>query len=445
MPEFQLPIIITISPQITATVIALLTFVGLAIGEVPGLRLNRATIALVGAGAIAIFGVVTLKQAESTIDLSTLVLLLSMMIINAVLELSGFFTFVGNLIIERANVPVVLLALVVLTSGLLSMLFLNDPVCLMLTPLVCGVVLRLRRDPLPYLIALATAANVGSTATITGNPQNILIGTSSGISYLDFLARLGPIAAVGLGIVFAVTWLLYPREFRTQGIPPVLRERVEVGQVTNDTSAAQAPSKSPPPSGDGDRDLDTIYLPTLRKSLLVIGAMLIAFLAGINITVAAFIAACAILVSRRVESGRILGLVDWPLLVMFSGLFVVTGALEITGVSAWLFAQVRGVALAGTAPLAVVTTVLSNLISNVPAVLLFRPLVPQFPDPTKTWLTLAAASTLAGNLTLIGSVANLIVAEQAKKFNINVSFGAYLKAGVIITVLTLAVAIVMLG
>jgi Na+/H+ antiporter NhaD/arsenite permease-like protein len=437
----QLPI--TIDPQVGAAVIALLTFIALALGEIPGLKLNRATLAMVGAGATLIFGVLTLKQAESTIDLNTIILLLSMMIISAVLELAGFFTKVGNLVIERANTPAVLLVLVVVTAGVLSMLFLNDPVCLMLTPMVCGVAIRLQRNPMPYLIALACASNVGSVATITGNPQNILIGASSGIGYLYWLSRLGPIAAIGLVIVIAVIYVIYPKEFRGK--------------------AGAVPSVSTPPhlltsSGGGEMvsrggenplmDLETagtrIYTATLRKSLIVIALMLVAFLAGVNVTVAAYIAACVILISRRVESGRILGLVDWPLLVMFGGLFIVTGALEITGVSGWLFMQVQPIALSGTAALSLVTVVLSNLISNVPAVLLFRPLVPQFEDPTQTWLTLAAASTLAGNLTLIGSVANLIVAEQAKKFGIVLTFGEYLKAGVVITALTIIVAIALL-
>jgi Na+/H+ antiporter NhaD/arsenite permease-like protein len=428
----QIPI--SLDPQIGAAIIALLTFIALALGEIPGLKLNRATIAMVGAGATLIFGVLSLKQAESTIDLNTIILLLSMMIISAVLELAGFFTKIGNLVIERANTPAVLLVLVVVTAGVLSMLFLNDPVCLMLTPLVCGVVIRLRRNPLPYLIALACAANVGSVATITGNPQNILIGASSGIGYLYWLARLGPIAAIGLVIVIAVIWLLYPSEFRQKPSPAEGEGKMR----------AEAPAMS----SHAPLDLETagvqVYTATLRKSLIVIALMLVAFLAGVNVTVAAFIAACAILISRRVESGRILGLVDWPLLVMFGGLFIVTGALEITGVSAKLFALVQPLAFAGTAALSLVMVVLSNLISNVPAVLLFRPLIPQFEDPTQAWLTLAAASTLAGNLTLIGSVANLIVAEQAKKFGINLTFGEYLKAGVVITALTLLVAIALL-
>ncbi len=423
-----------IAPSTGAAVIALLTFVALALGEVPGLRLNRATIAMIGAGAVLVFGVLTLAEAERTIDLGTLILLLSMMIINAVLELSGFFTWVGEVVIERANAPVVLLLLVVVTSGVLSMLFLNDPVCVMLTPLVCGVVLRLRRDPLPYLIALACSANVGSVATITGNPQNILIGASSGIGYLHWLSRLGPVAAVGMLIVFVVIWLLYPREFRGG------RDAGSAPAAANMTAPHHAGAPVTREQAEA-----TIYASTLRRSLIIIALMLIAFLAGVNVTVAAFIAACAILISRRFESARILALVDWPLLVMFGGLFIVTGALEVTGVSEWLFELAKPLAFAGTAPLALVTLVLSNLISNVPAVLLFRPLVPQFADPLQAWLTLAAASTLAGNLTLIGSVANLIVAEQALKFGIKLTFAAYLKPGLLITFLTLLVAILFLG
>ncbi len=184
--------------------------------------------------------------------------------------------------------------------------------------------------------------------------------------------------------------------------------------------------------------------PVLRKCLLVIAALLVALLVGLQPPLAAFFAACALFVTRRIKSEKILGLVDWSLLVMFCGLFAVTGALEITGVSQDLFNLVSGLARSGVAPLTLVTTLLSNTISNVPAVLLFRPLVARFPNPMQAWLTLAAASTLAGNLTLIGSVANLIVAEQALKVGVRVTFMEYLRAGVIITVLTLMVAVVWL-
>lgn len=418
--------------QIIAGVVAVATFVALAAGDVPLLRLNRATIAVVGAAALLALGVVNLRQAAETIDPATILLLFSMMIINAVLELAGFFNWAGNMVIERAGSPLALLMLVVITGGVLSMMFLNDPVVLMLTPLVCGITLRLRRNPIPYLVALATAANVGSTATITGNPQNILIGTSSGIPYLEFLARLGPIAAVGMAVVVIVVRLVYAAEFRRRFEPlDEITLPSPVGETRTAVSMATAAG--------------LVYAPVLRKSMLVIAGLLVAFIAGVQVPLAAFIAACALLITRRIKSHKILLLVDWQLLVMFGGLFVVTGTLEVTGVSQRLFALVSDLAYAGVAPLTLVTAILSNTISNVPAVLLFRPLIPQFPDPTLAWLTLAAASTLAGNLTLIGSVANLIVAEQALKVGVRLTFTEYLRAGVIITIVTLLIAVAWLS
>lgn len=415
--------------QIAATMIAAATFTALAIGGVPGLRVSRAAIALLGAGAVLALGVVPMRDALKTIDLHTIVLLLSMMVINAVLELSGFFTWVGNLIIDKARTPVALLVVVVLTGGVLSALFINDPVVLMLTPLVCTMTMRLRLNPVPYLVALATAANIGSSATITGNPQNILIGTSSGIPYLVFLVRLAPIALIGMAIVVGVVLVTYSGRFSLAASPAQLLD--------------QRPEHSAPrPRKLSLQEAETlVYVPVLRKALLVVGALLIAFLAGVDVSLAAYLAACALLLTRRIKTQRILNLIDWNLLVLFGGLFVVTGALELTGVSERLFDLVRGIATGGVVPLTVAATVLSNTISNVPAVLLFRPLMGQFADPERAWLTLASASTLAGNLTLIGSVANLIVAEQALKFGVRLSFGEYLRAGVPVTLLSLAVAV----
>lgn len=422
--------------QIAAGIIALLTFVALAVGRVPGLRLNRAAIAMVAAGVVMVTGVLTLEQAEKTIDLSTIFLLLSMMVINAVLELAGFFTWVGQLVIERTRNPLALLIIIVLTGGVLSALFINDPVVLMLTPLVCGVTLRMRRNPLPYLVGLATAANIGSAATITGNPQNILIGISSGIPYLIFLARLGPVSLLGMGIVVLVVRLLYPHEFSGAAS--------RLGQQDDGADDADVVLNPTPHMVQSLATAQaTVYVPILRKSLLVVMGLCVAFVLGVNVALAAYLAACALLISRRLPSEKILALIDWPLLLLFIGMFIVTGAIEVTGLSQVMFAQVAGLAKADNVTLAIITTVLSNLISNVPTVLLFRPLVPQFDNPHQTWLLLAVVSTFAGNLTLVGSVANLIVAEQAKKFDIDLSFREYLKAGVPITLLSLGLAVLM--
>jgi Na+/H+ antiporter NhaD/arsenite permease-like protein len=397
------------TPSTWATLgLLLLILAGIAVGRYPRLRMNRATIALVGATALVLFGAIPLDTAYAAIDMNTIVLLLAMMVLNANLRLAGFFQLVTGRILRYAGTPRQLLALLIGAAGLLSALFLNDTIVLMFTPLVVSLTLALRRNPLPYLIALATAANIGSVATITGNPQNMLIGTSSGISYLRFAAYLAPVALVGLLFVWLVVVWLYPAEFG--------RERLEL----------------PPP------ERFRLYRPLLRKSLLATGLMLIGFLAGLPVALAALGAAALLLITRRLRPERVFGEIDWALLIFFAGLFVITGSIESSGLSERLFAWLRPLVGGGILPLTLVAVLLSNLISNVPAVMLFRPVVPALSDPVTVWLTLAMATTLAGNLTLLGSVANLIVAESAAARGIRLSFGAYLRAGVPITLLSLA-------
>ena len=395
--------------------LVVLTFIGVAAGSYPGFKMNRATIALVGAVALVALQVMSPAAAMHAIDPNTLLLLFAMMIVSANLRLARFFDWVGQWLADHARAPRILLALIIMAAGLLAALVLNDTVALAFTPLVLDLAERLERDPVPYLMGLAAAANIGSTATITGNPQNILIGQSSGIAYTDFLLRLGPVVLVGLALAWVIIVIVYRAEFGR----PWSAGQAKVGAQVN---AAQ-----------------------LRKCLVLIALMVVAFLAGAPIALAAIIAAAALLVTRRTEPDAVFARVDWPLLVFFTGLFVVTGALDATHLTDGLFAWVAPLAGAGVAPLALVTAVLSNLISNVPAVLLFRSLVPQLADPRRAWLTLAMASTLAGNLTLLGSVANLIVAEIARTHGVKLSFREYLRAGVPITLTTLAVGILWLS
>jgi Na+/H+ antiporter NhaD/arsenite permease-like protein len=282
----------------------------------------------------------------------------------------------------------------------------------MFTPLVVDVTLRAKRNPLPYLMGLATGANVGSTATITGNPQNLLIGQASAIPYLTFAAHLAPIALAGLVVCWLVIVLLYPGEFRQPMTAPEVRPPV-------------------------------IRRGLLAQSLSVTGLLLAAFLLGAPIASASFVAAGLLLITR-IEPEKLLR-VDWELLVFFAGLFIVTGALETTGLSERLFTAIEPIIGGGVAPLSLATAGLSNIVSNVPAVLLFRPIVPTLPDPEQAWLTLAMSSTLAGNLTLIGSVANLIVAETAARRGVHLSFGAYLRAGIPITIITILIGIAWLS
>lgn len=393
----------TLSQSLNLAII-LFTYLGIAFGRIPKIGMNRTTIALTGAALLLALQAINEQQAFAAIDLQTIILLLSMMVINANLRLAGFFDLVGGRVLRLARSPRRLLILVIFASGILSALFLNDPVCLLFTPLVVDLTQRLNRNPIPYLIGLATAANIGSTGTITGNPQNLIIGQASGIPYLTFLLALAPVALVGMGMAWAVIVLTFRAEFR---------------------GTFEAISLPEP----------KIYPPLLWRTLGVVVGLLVAFLIGSPIASSAFIAAGALMVSR-LKPNKLLN-IEWELLAFFIGLFIVTGAIEASGISKYLFELVAPVLRESVASLSLITAGLSNVVSNVPAVLLFRPLIPTFPDPQQAWLTLAMSSTLAGNLTLLGSVANLIVAEVALGKGVKLGFWVYLRAGVPITILTL--------
>ncbi len=380
-----------------------LTYIGLGLGYLPGLRMNRASIALVGASLLMAFGVLDLKEAWQAIDYKTLIFLFGMMVISTNLAYAGFFQLTLDTVTHFTRSPLGLLIVLTFGSGILSAFFLNDTIALILTPLVLGLTQTLNLNPIPYLLALAGATNLGSVATLSGNPQNILIGSFSGISYLDFAKALTPIALVSLLIQIGLLWWLYPDVRSTKSCPSVTPVRYR------------------------------IFKPLLNKSLLITGGLLIAFLIGIPPAQATLIAAGLLFITRRIKPQRVLNKVDWDLLVMFSGLFVVTAGVEKLGILNLFSGLVY-------TPLNIlgITALLSNLVSNVPAVLLLQHLIPH-PD-TKTWLLLAAGSTLAGNLTLLGSVANLIVAEAVTKLGYQLSFWEHLRFGLPLTVVTLILA-----
>lgn len=380
-------------------------YAAIAVGSVPRLAMNRATIALVASVALVLIGAISEQDALRSIDLGTILLLGAMMVVNVHLRLAGFFRFVASRVLRLARTPAVLLALVIGASGVLSALFLNDTICLMITPLVIDIVRRFGRRPLPYLIGIGIAANVGSVATITGNPQNVIIGQASGISYLDFAAALTPVAAVGLIITWAVIIMLFRAEFH----------------------GTLAAAQLPPPRQ---------YTPLLNRVLAIVVLLFVLFLIGVSVVTAACAAAGALLISR-LRPAKLLAL-DWELLAFFAGLFVITGAIESAGLSEVIFGVLRPFVEGGTISLMLTTGVLSNLVSNVPAVLLMRPEIAVLPDARHAWLTLAMASTLAGNLTLLGSAATLIVAEVARGMREQLGFMSFLRVGVPVTLLTMA-------
>ncbi len=399
------------NPYITLLIVGI-TFVGIAIGRYPIIRSNRTTIALMGVALLVVTQQIQFDQLSAYLDFNTLILLFSMMILNANLKFSGFFTLASKTLIRFSKTPRVFLAVEIVLVGFLSALFLNDTICLMFTPLILSLMDRLKRNPIPYLIALATASNVGSVATLTGNPQNMIVGVASGLSYLEFAMALTPIAMLGLGVIWLVLIKTYSFEFK------------QPFELISGMEAETAPSK-----------------PTLIKTSLIILGMLIAMLLGAPVALAAFLAANALLITRRYQPHLVFAEFDWSLLVFFAALFVVSGSLETSGAMNLLFDPKVWVDRIQVWNLSLISGVLSNLVSNVPAVLLLKPIVLVMTDARLGWLTLAASSTLAGNLTLLGSVANLIVAESAARWRVNLSFWEYTKSGMLITLITLVISI----
>ena len=394
-----------------------LTYVALALGKIPGLRIDRAGIALVGAAAMLAGGVLSMHDAARAVDYETIVLLFGMMVVVSYLRLAGFFALATDRIAGRFSGPYSLLAVVIVLSGVLSAFLVNDVVCVALTPLVLHLCERLKRPPIPYLVGLATASNIGSVATITGNPQNIIIGSLSHISYLRFVARLAPVAALGLVLDFVVVALVY-------------REALEEARKAR-------------PDGDG-WSRPRVHRGLLMKSVAVTLVAVGLFFAGQPIALVA-IAAAGVLMLDRVRPEKVYGAVDWPLLIMFAGLFVVVHAFEVNVVQTWGLERWHALLESPVVLVSGLSVLLSNLVSNVPAVLLFKPLMEVMPQKELAWLALAMSSTLAGNLTVLGSVANLIVVENARRAGTELSFVEYLRVGVPVTALTTLVGVAWLA
>ncbi len=373
------------------------------------LPLNRPAAALLGTVLMVACGVMTPEQAYRAVDYDTLVLLLGMSLISAYLYLAGFFEWTADWVLKTAKTPQRLLLYLILTSGILSALLVNDTICFMLTPLVVAVVVRGRLPLLPYLLALAMSANLGSVATLVGNPQNMIIGHLSRIHFLPFSASLVPVAAAGLAIQYAVL---------RAGFRRVLE------QVVLDPGAA-APRAI-------DRHL-------LRLTFVVLALVFAGFLAGLNLSWTALSGAALIMVLARRDTHQVLKLVDWHLLLFFAGLFVVVEGLDSTGLPDQFYARLHGL-FGGTAGsqawnLAWFSVLGSNVFSNVPFVLVAGKWIHGFADPEMMWKVLALATTFAGNLTILGSVANIIVVESARG-HIEVGFWDYARFGIPVTILT---------
>jgi len=407
----------------------LLTYTGLAIGKLPWLRTDRTGVALVGATLVVLtgllgFGDAGFDEAIKAIDFQTIALLLGMMVVVGCLREAGFFERLADWVGAHFQSPLSLLAAVFILSGVLSAILVNDVVCLALTPLVLHMTRRRRRlDPRPHLIGLALASNIGSTATPTGNPQNVIIDNLSHIPYLRFAERLAPIAIISLVVAFFLTAWIYRGALKAAAADDAKGN----GDDASPKDAARVNAKK---------------TPFLVKSLFVTLAAVVLFFLGMPMHLVA-LGAAAILLLDRFTPAKVYKHIDWGLLLMFAGLFVVVHAFEVNVVERFQLAEWPPLREHPVGLLSVVSAVLSNIVSNVPAVLLFKPIVPALPHAVQesAWLALAMSSTLAGNLTVLGSVANLIVVEQARKEGVTITFWDYCRIGVPVTLITLAVGI----
>jgi Na+/H+ antiporter NhaD/arsenite permease-like protein len=396
-----------VAQRAAAVGIFAVSYLALAIGKVPGLSIDRAGIALVGACLMVASGVMSLPDAYQAIDFNTITLLLGMMIVVANLRLSGFFALANAWVARHAHHPLPLLSGIVVVTGLFSAFLVNDAICLVMAPLVVELTIALDRNPVPYLLAVAMASNVGSTATITGNPQNMMIGSFSQIPYAHFAAVLTPVTLVGLLLTIGLLALLHWSELRGGSLHAKL-PRLRVNRVL------------------------------LVRSVLATIAVVGLFFAGQPPAKAAIVVGALLLLTRRVKSARVYAEIDWSLLLMFAGLFIIVAGAEHALLTPQLIDRVAQLHLSTVPVLTGITAVLSNLVSNVPAVLLLKPFVTALPDHDRAWLVIAMASTLAGNFTVLGSVANLIVVEKAARRGVVISFWDYFRVGAPLTVLTLA-------
>jgi Na+/H+ antiporter NhaD/arsenite permease-like protein len=385
-------------------------YAALAAGQIPFFRLDRTGAAFVGAVAMVFLGILSSKEAFLSQDYATLGLLFSMMLIVAFLVRSGILARLQDRLLGMAATPEGLLWGVVLAVGAASALFINDVVCLVATPMVLAVAARRGLDPVPYCLAVAMASNIGSACTPVGNPQNIYIASASGIPYAEFALALAPVSAAGLAILGG--WLQWAYRGRL---------------------AASSPPAAAPLEEEGPGELRPYVL---VRTLLVLAAVFACFWGGLPMAPVAAAGAAVLLLSRRVDRRKLFALVDWDLLVLFVSLFIVTAAARRADIIPTLYAWMAPLRPELAASLGTITLVLSNVVSNVPAVFFLGQVVPQLPDPKTSWLLVALVSTLAGNLTLLGSIANLIVVEKTRG-SARIGFGTYTRVGAPVTLLTL--------
>lgn len=402
----------------TAIIIFIITFLGIIYTRLPKVNIDRPSAAFFGAVAMILFGVLTFDEAVSAIDFNTIALLLGMMIVIAVLELEGFFTFIAEKTISLSKSRNQLLTIIVFVTGLASAFLVNDAVVLLFTPVIIQICRSAKLNPIPYLIAEIFASNIGSAMTITGNPQNILIGMQSGIPYTYFLLHLLPVSLIGMFLIVLVIKPFFRNEFKSENHLQFQGEEFNYNFKSMKISVP-----------------------------IFIGILILFFFShtfNISIPMIALAGASLILIFGKIKPSKVIKEVDWVLLLFFAGLFIVVHGIEKVGVLDQ-FIENTPVSnnLEGIISLHALSLFLSQIVSNVPYTILMLPVL-KSASSDLLWLSLASAATLAGNATIIGAVANLIVIEVAKKYDVEIGFWQFFKIGLAITTVTLLISVLVL-
>lgn len=399
--------------QTTALIIFIITYIGIIFTRLPKVNIDRPSAAFFGAVAMVVFGVLGFDEAIAAIDFNTIALLLGMMIVIATLQLDGFFSLIASKTIAYAKNQWRLLVIVTFFSGIASAFLVNDAVVLLFTPVIIMICRASKLNPIPYLIAEILAANAGSVMAITGNPQNMLIGVNSGIGYAEFLWRLAPVSLLSMGLIIWVVRLTYPASFREK-MPIVF-----------------------------DGQTYEYHFSSMKTSVPIFILVILLFFTGhylkLSIPLIALLGGSLILLLGKIRPSQVIEKVDWVLLLFFASLFIVVEGLEQSGLlSRYIDANLLSEDLSGVGMIHGLSFVMTQIVSNVPFTIVMLPFM-KVAGSDLLWLSLASASTLAGNATIIGAIANLIVIESADRLGVKIGFFEFLKPGLITTLLSFVI------
>lgn len=394
-------------------VIFIITYIGIIFTRLPKVNIDRPSAAFTGAVAMIVFGVVGFDEAIRAIDFNTITLLLGMMIIVSTLKLEGFFSFIASKTISYSSSRVKLLTIIVFVTGVASAFLVNDAVVLLFTPIIISITRKTNLNPVPYLIAEILSSNIGSAMTITGNPQNMLIGISSNISYVDFLIKLLPISILGMIIIVFVLRVFYRKHFKDNS--PLVFE------------------------SDYQYDFKKMRVSVFIFLLVVLGFFLGKIL-SLSIPIIALTEASLILLLGRAKPSLVIKDIDWVLLLFFASLFILVSSIQSLGLLDSFINIELTENLSSIVGLHSLSLIMSQILSNVPYTVLMVPLM-EVLNNENLWLSLASSATLAGNATIIGAMANLIVIESSEKEGVKISFWEFFKVGIITTIITLILSI----